>query len=212
VALTTGNGNPIGATMQGGWTAPAPASVAPAAGTSGTTLQVVINGAGLAKTGRAELVLGGTTIASFAEVWQGKDRMLASFDLTGAPNGFYDLVVYNPGDASAALAGVFEVTGAPTGVGDGPREFALRPNYPNPFNPATTIRYDLAARARVELRVYDVRGALVRTLVDEERAAGGYSIEWDGRDDRGVSVSSGVYFYKITAGSFSDVRKMTLVK
>ena len=90
--------------------------------------------------------------------------------------------------------------------------FALLPNYPNPFNPITTIRYEIASREHVELRVFDVSGALVRTLVDEAKAAGAYSLEWNGRDDRGTPVSSGVYFYRLTAGAFSDVRKMTLVK
>jgi len=144
--------------------------------------------------------------------WVGKDRILAGFDLTGAPNGFYDVVVYNPGGASAVLTDAFEVSGAPTAAGDTPHSFELMPNYPNPFNPSTTIRYELAKRTQVELRVYDVHGALVRTLVDGVKGAGAYSLEWNGRDDRGTAVSSGVYFYRITAGDFSDVRKMTLLK
>jgi len=57
-----------------------------------------------------------------------------------------------------------------------------------------------------------VSGALVRTLVNEPKPGGSYSLEWDGRDDRGTTVGSGVYFYRLSAGSFSDVRKMTLVK
>jgi len=106
----------------------------------------------------------------------------------------------------------FEIEGAPTAAGDSPKQFALLPNYPNPFNPSTTIRYELASRTHVDLRVFDVRGALVRTMVDGVKGAGAYSLEWNGRDDRGTAVSSGVYFYRLTAGDFSDVRKMTLVK
>jgi flagellar hook assembly protein FlgD len=64
----------------------------------------------------------------------------------------------------------------------------------------------------VSLRVYDVSGAVVRTLVDESKAAGSYTLTWNGRDNHGSPVSSGVYFYRITADGFSDVRKMTLLK
>lgn len=212
VALGSGNGNPILATMQGGWPAPAPVTVAPTGATSGNVLTMQINGSLFAKTPVVELVDGATTIPSGSVYWAGKDRVLADFDLAGAPGGSYDVVIYNPGGASSALIDAFEIESGPTAAGDLPNRFALRPNYPNPFNPSTTIRYELASRANVELRVYDVSGALVRTLVNESKAAGSYSLEWNGRDDRGTAVSSGVYFYRLNAGSFSDVRKMTLVK
>jgi M6 family metalloprotease-like protein len=212
VQLTSGNGNPIGAVVQGGWPAPSPSTVTPASGLSGNLVQLEIDGSLFAKTGNVELVDGATTIASMNVEWVGKDLIRADFDLTGAPNGFYDVVVYNPGGASDVLTDAYEITGAPTAAGDSPRTFALLPAYPNPFNPSTTIRYELAARSRVALRVYDVNGALVRTLVDESKEAGAYSLEWNGRDDRGNPASSGVYFYRLTAGDFSDVRKMTLLK
>jgi hypothetical protein len=157
-------------------------------------------------------VNGATTIASTSVQWVGKDRITAVFNLTGAPSGTYDVVVYNPGGASGVLAHAFQISGGPTAAGDMPHKNALLPAYPNPFNPETTIRYELAARAHVSLRVYDVSGATVRTLVDESKAAGSYTLTWNGRDDHGSAVSSGMYFYRITAGSFSDVRKMTLVK
>jgi M6 family metalloprotease-like protein len=212
VTLTSGNVNPMTATMMGGWPSPAPATIAPAGGVSGNTVQLQIDGSLFAKTGTAELVDGATTIPSTSVEWVGKDRILADFDLAGAPNGDYDVVVYNPGGASAVLTDAFEVTGAPTAAGDTPHSFELLPNYPNPFNPSTTIRYELASRSQVELRVYDVSGALVRTLVESVKNAGAYSLQWNGIDDRGNAVSSGVYFYRLTAGEFSDVRKMTLVK
>lgn len=212
VTLISPNGNPMTATMKGGWPAPAPTTLTPNTGTSGNTVQIQIDGSLFAKTGTAELVDGATTISSTAVEWVGKDRILADFDLTGAPNGLYDVVVYNPGGASAVLTDAFEVSGGPTAAGDSPRANKLMANYPNPFNPSTTIRYELAARTTVELRVYDVSGALVRTLVNESKAPGAYSLEWNGRNDAGEAVSSGVYFYRITAGDFSDVRKMTLVK
>ena len=93
-----------------------------------------------------------------------------------------------------------------------PTEFALLQNFPNPFNPETTIKYNLADPAQTQLRVYNLVGQVVRTLVREKQAAGRYTIRWDGRDDRGLTVSSGVYFYQITAGKFRDVRKLMLLK
>ncbi len=213
VQLLTGNVDPMVATMTGGWPAPVVASATPPSGTSGLTVPVAIGGSGFAAGATAELVLGGVTIPAQSVYWAGKDRIVAEFDLTDAANGFYDLVIYNPYGASDALLGGFEVTGAATGIGDeAPKQFALRPNYPNPFNPATTIRFDVATRSHVTLRVYDVSGAVVRTLVDESKGAGWHVVEWNGRNDAGDPASSGVYFYRLTAPGFSDVRKMTLIK
>ena len=95
------------------------------------------------------------------------------------------------------------------------RSFAnrLEQNYPNPFNPATTIAFSLKQRARVRIDVFDVTGALVRTLLDDSRDAGAYSdIRWDGHDRNGRAVASGVYFYKLVAGGFEQTRKMVLLK
>lgn len=85
-------------------------------------------------------------------------------------------------------------------------------NHPNPFNPSTTLAFSLAQDAEVTLRIFDVCGALVRTLVDEHRAKGVHRIRWDGTNEAGAPVASGVYFYKLVAGSFSDTKKMTLLK
>ena len=96
-----------------------------------------------------------------------------------------------------------------------PRVFSLSQNYPNPFNPSTTIRYDIpggSVTVPVRLLVYDIRGRLVRKLVDRDREPGRYQVHWDGRDDRGASVSSGVYLYRIEAGEFKSIRKMVLVR
>ena len=88
----------------------------------------------------------------------------------------------------------------------------LSQNVPNPFNPVTRIRYGLTGRFQVELAVYDVSGRRVRVLESAEREGGVYEVTWDGRDDRGVRVSSGVYFVRLAAGSFRAVRKMVLMK
>ena len=84
--------------------------------------------------------------------------------------------------------------------------------YPNPFNPQTTIAFTLRDRGPVSLKVYDVSGQLVRTLADEELAAGSHSRVWDGHDGSGKSVASGVYFYKLVTNDFSQTRKMVLLK
>ncbi|HEU4363932.1 MAG TPA: FlgD immunoglobulin-like domain containing protein, partial [Candidatus Krumholzibacteria bacterium] len=104
--------------------------------------------------------------------------------------------------------------GGPTPVGDrpAPRQLALS-NFPNPFNPGTTIRYTLPEAAVTSLRVYDVTGRLVRTLFAGERVpAGTFEVEWNGRDERGADVASGVYFFRIDAGTRSFTRKAVLLK
>jgi FlgD Ig-like domain len=88
----------------------------------------------------------------------------------------------------------------------------LAQNYPNPFNPTTTLAFSLAKGTDVELKIYDVRGALVKTLVHEHRAAGNHRVPWDGSNQQGNRVATGVYFYKLVAGSFVDTKKMTLLK
>jgi hypothetical protein len=101
-----------------------------------------------------------------------------------------------------------------TGIGDEPvaYRFHLDQNHPNPFNPTTSIRYELASRARVSLDVFDVRGGLVARLVDEEKGPGAFTAEWKGKNSAGDYVSTGVYFYRLTAGSFVETRKMVLLK
>ena len=98
------------------------------------------------------------------------------------------------------------------GTGAVPLAFAVEPNFPNPFNPATTIRFSLPAPGRVSVRIYDVAGHVVRTLVDEVRDAAVHEVVWAGRDDHGHAVSSGVYFYRVTAGDHDVTERMALIK
>ena len=93
-----------------------------------------------------------------------------------------------------------------------PETFALAPNYPNPFNPSTALAYALARPASVRLSVYDALGRHLRTLVETEQPAGSYTVQWDGHDDAGRPVPSGVYLYRIIAGDFAQARTMLLVK
>lgn len=89
-----------------------------------------------------------------------------------------------------------------------PLSFILIQNYPNPFNPSTTIHYDIPTESLVQLAVYDVRGRQIKTLVSEEKPAGSYAVLWDGSDDSGAQVSTGVYFARLQVGNYSCTIKM----
>jgi len=93
-----------------------------------------------------------------------------------------------------------------------PSTVKLHANYPNPFNPSTNIGFEIAGKENVEIRIFDILGREVRTFVQKEYKAGVHSVVWNGKNNSGLSMSSGVYFYHLKAGSFSDVMKMTLVK
>ena len=93
-----------------------------------------------------------------------------------------------------------------------PDEFVLEQNYPNPFNPTTVIRFGLPAPEVVTIHIYNLNGALVRTLVDSRFAAGYHEVAWDGRDEAGQVVSGGIYVYKMQSPSGSFIKKMTFIK
>ena len=93
-----------------------------------------------------------------------------------------------------------------------PDEFALHSNYPNPFNPTTTISYDLPEQAQITLGIYDLLGKRIKTLVNQSQDAGRQIVMWDGTDDVGRQVSAGVYLYRIQAGQFTQTRKMLFLK
>jgi hypothetical protein len=89
---------------------------------------------------------------------------------------------------------------------------SLMQNYPNPFNPTTEIAYELKADQPVNLQIFNAKGQLVKTLVDEVQTAGTKTVTWNGTDDNGNSVTSGVYFYKMKSSTFESARKMILMK
>jgi hypothetical protein len=96
-----------------------------------------------------------------------------------------------------------------------PLQFTLGQNYPNPFNPSTSIRYTVDSRqtsAPITLRVYNIRGQLVRILVERVVEPGSHQVEWDGRDKRGKELSSGIYFYRLSAGGHVATKKMLLLR
>ncbi len=93
-----------------------------------------------------------------------------------------------------------------------PKSSALSQNYPNPFNPSTTIGYALSAPARVRITIYNLLGQEVNTLVNHFEPAGIHSVVWDGRNSEGAAVSSGMYYYRLTAGDYTESKKMVLLK
>ena len=161
--------------------------------------------------GQVEVATGlynGTAVSGGGDIVRFVFRVLYEFE----DNARFEIangLVFDPSQLQnpAVVAGVLELQSTP-------REFALHQNFPNPFNPDTTIKYDLAESADVTLQIYNVLGQVVRTLVaSEAQNAGRYQIRWNGMDERGVPVSSGIYFYQISAdGKFSDVRKLMLLK
>jgi hypothetical protein len=109
-------------------------------------------------------------------------------------------------DGSFTYSDIVEIT---TGV---PAAFELSQNYPNPFNAATVIRFALPVASHVTLSIYNILGERVRVLEDEPLAAGYHRARWDGKDDRGNPVVSGVYLYQLRAGTFSQVKKISLLR
>ncbi|MBI5463574.1 MAG: T9SS type A sorting domain-containing protein, partial [Ignavibacteriales bacterium] len=145
----------------------------------------------------------------------GKDKVYFNSTAVGLDSALVLLATNDP--LNQVITIKVKGIGSTTGVQDAPpllvpEAFVLEQNYPNPFNPSTTISYQLPKESNVELRIYSVLGEAVRTLLSETQAAGYKSVVWDGRGDAGLSVSSGIYFYRLKAGEFVQVRKMLLAK
>ncbi|MFQ5605196.1 MAG: FlgD immunoglobulin-like domain containing protein, partial [bacterium] len=97
-----------------------------------------------------------------------------------------------------------------------PETFTLSQNYPNPFNPTTTINFTVPRKyiggVKVSLKIYNIKGQIMRTLMDEDKAPGVYSVLWDGKNNQGEWLSSGLYFYTVHVGEFTATRKMMFLK
>jgi len=128
----------------------------------------------------------------------------------------FPLAALNDANRDAFLGNVIEWFGTTDAVqretSNLPTDFALKQNFPNPFNPTTTIRYELPQSENVRLIIYNMLGQKVRTLVNEQHTAGRYSVTWDGKDDAGRMVGSGLYFYQVQAGNFVKTAKMVFLK
>ena len=171
---------------------------------------------GASGTSRVEMSYNTAMSPNGAVVWNANGHarvMMSGFSLATLRddelNGLFDRALF----IRRVLQGLGDDDLYPTvGAGDSPLVSALSQNYPNPFNPTTTISFSLATRGHANLRVYNVSGQLVRTLSNETRHSGPHTVTWDGRDEAGSPVSSGVYFCKLVAGSFSQTKKMVLLK
>jgi hypothetical protein len=167
--------------------------------------------------------------ASFTELWNVMGRENSwnrtSIDLRAIDVPFTTSVVFRFTACDEAGGGTVEaavdefllgrLSGDIVGVDESgaPAAFAVHANRPNPFNPQTTLSYDVPAATDVAVRIYNVSGQLVRTLVDERvSAAGSYAVTWDGNDAYGKAVASGTYYYEVRAGAEVQKRKMTLLK
>ena len=115
--------------------------------------------------------------------------------------------------AASQGLGLFNTSMLSTDLGSSiPSEYALKPNYPNPFNPMTFITYDLAGDGEVNLSIYNIMGRKVKTLIDKYETAGRKATAWYGVDDNGHPLSAGMYFYRLTAGGQVFTKKMVLMK
>jgi len=151
-----------------------------------------------------------------------------AFSFRAVDRGIYKLIVSNSAadnDETYEYPSLITVNGnvtnlvvdVPAAVADGdvtiiPTVTTLRGNYPNPFNPTTTIAFDLARDGAVVIDVYNIKGQRVKSLVNDVRGAGRYNVVWNGDDSSGKSVGSGVYFYRMTADGYTKTQKMVLMK
>ena len=140
---------------------------------------------------------------------KGQDKLYVKFIVTNAPSGVEAdiplLLEDFMGNRWSHTASVRVTSGEPL-------TYALYDNFPNPFNPSTTIRYSLKEAQHTKLTVFNALGQKIRTIVNEPQAAGIHTIQWNGRNDSGGQASSGVYFYRIEAGNFVQTRKMIMVE
>ena len=143
----------------------------------------------------------------------GKEKLILVFYVTDAPSNAFAKIPYSLKDNRGNIWNfTVKVT---TGEGDGsaPEAFdALYENFPNPFNPTTTIKYSLKENRHTKLVIYNSLGQVICTLVNDRQDAGIHNVRWDGKDEFGKQVSSGLYIYRLKAGSFVKTRRMTMLE
>ncbi len=175
----------------------------------------------------------GTVVTLHNRTGSGTDNIVTTYDALTAPDGpgtmadflgestlgtWYLSITDNAAGDTGKLNGwclIYTYGSISTEVNEAgalPRSFALGPNRPNPFNPVTTIAFDVPRRSLVRLAIYNANGRLVRTLVNGTVDAGVREATWDGTNDSGQGVSSGVYFVRIEAGDFNSTRKIALIR
>jgi hypothetical protein len=138
-------------------------------------------------------------------MWFGFDFSLMRDNAPGSPIDRFHIV-------KDVLSWMQSLTNIDITATETPRAYALAQNYPNPFNPSTVIRYEMKEKGLVTIRIYDVSGRLVRTLSSGVKDAGRYSVAWNGANERGAEVASGIYFYKMETDDFNLTKKMVLLR
>ena len=138
---------------------------------------------------------------SYYQVWDAGYALSASQDYARLQVGHVMELLLNCGP---------NVT--PDAVPETPAYTKLEGNFPNPFNPVTTIKFALSASEHVSLAVYDISGRMVKELVNDRMIAGDHEVIWDGKNNSGTKAASGVYFYKMSAGDYSATDKMVMLK
>jgi hypothetical protein len=140
-------------------------------------------------------------------LWRQKSETIEILELDGdvifSRERVFSLVKISSGMKSDGLSLVSDII---------PEEMGLRQNYPNPFNPSTTIAFSLNSTTDVNLLIYNIQGKIVKHLVSGNYPAGIYNVEWDGRNENGTKISSGIYFYRLQAGSYIKMKKMIFAK
>ncbi|MSR83234.1 MAG: T9SS type A sorting domain-containing protein, partial [Candidatus Latescibacteria bacterium] len=203
------------------WDVPVPAELAIFAGQVTTDKNVLLQWSVVSQSNNLGWeVYRSTDKARFEKVGEmvlgaGTSDELVSYSFTDSGYPAVDAVYYylKQIDLSGhtARSSVIEVLLSPAQVL--PTANELKQNFPNPFNPETTITFDLKANTVVELSIYDMTGQHIRTLVNGQAlSAGNYSYHWNGFDDSGAKVGSGIYLYHLQSGEFTSVKKMTLLK
>lgn len=162
---------------------------------------------------------GGDDYPSFSSISKGEYR---SPNCPDCPCNYYSYdisITYRRLPGGAPTSGklwtgndILEANDTLSNKGTLPTSYTLSRNYPNPFNPATEISFSLPERTQVSLNIYNILGEKVKTLVNETRDAGTYNVRWDGRDEAGSSVASGIYFYRLQTNHFVETKKMILMK
>ena len=153
-------------------------------------------------------------IPSLGNEYEGSEYSFIDVEVTGNVTYYYWLESVSLGGDADIRGPVHAALGAQENPDDAPipSAFNLAQNYPNPFNPNTTIRYDLPVSCRVRLEIFNVQGRRIAILIDGPQTAGSKIVLWNGKGQDNIDVSSGVYFYRLQAGTFTHVKKMTLLR
>jgi len=179
--------------------------------------------------GLADNDINSITVSADGEVWFGTDCGVSRYDGTEwttytTDDGLVDNYVNSiaVGDDGVVWAGTWKglsrydpTANESTGVEKNdslPSEITIHGNFPNPFNPETSIQFTLPCAEKVQLVIYNISGQKVRSLISDRMTAGIHSVRWDGRDETGQSVSSGIYLYRLRAGGIEETRSMTLMR